>query len=214
MSGAQKASPTVGLKRLVVWPLIEDSKNKLEYGEAHEFVNRLMTSQDDPNVLQDSINADDITAESLVVVDGGKLTVGVTDLTSEERKMLLGEMIRNGTNITSIKNLTGYVCVACMCKRSDGTYNLKKYPKVKFVPGSESSETMQKSGVKFVTQTLSGEYLSTVNNNESRAVRYAVPEDDEIVNQWFTEANYIGPEETTSDPEPTNTTTGDENTDG
>lgn len=213
MSVSQKASPTIGLKRLVVWPLIEDSQNNLEYGEAYEFVDRLMTQQDDPNVVQGSIDADDTTVESLVCVNGGKMTVGVTDLTSEERKMLFGEVIRNGTNITGINNLTGYVAIACMTKRSDGKYNLRKYPKVQFIPGSEAAETMQRSnGVKFVTQTLSGEYFTSVNTHESRNVRYEVSETDEIVNQWFTDAKYIGPEGASSEPE--TTTTGDDTPEG
>lgn len=214
MPDSQKASPTIGLKRLVVWPLIEDSKNNLDYGEHYEFGVRLMTLNDDPSIAQGSIDADDMVAESLVAVDGGKITVGVTDLTAVERQMLLGEVMRNGTNITSVKNFSGYVCLACMTERADGKYNLKKYPKVKFVPGSESNTTKKKGSVEFVTQNLSGEYHTCINNYESRAVRYAVPEEDDIVDQWFTDAKYIGPEENHLDPETTNTTTGDDTPEG
>lgn len=212
MSNSQNASPTIGLKRLVVWPLVEDSKNNLEYDEPYEFGVRLMTLSDDPSIAQGSIDADDMVAESLVAVDGGKITVGVTDLTAVERQMLLGEVMRNGTNITSTKNFSGYVCLACMTERADGKYNLKKYPKVKFVPGSESNTTRKKGTVEFVTQNLSGEYYTCINNHESRAVRYEVPEDDEIVNQWFTDAKYIGPEGASSEPE--TTTTGDDTPEG
>ncbi len=203
----------VGLKRLVIWPLVEDSKDKLEYGDVHEFDKVLMTLQDDPTVSEGSLSADDVEVENLTIVDGGKVVLGVTMLTSGERVTLYGEVVSKGTNLTNINNLSGYVCVACMTRRSDGKYNLKKYFKTKFIPGSETNETVSKGGVKHATLQITGNYSSLINNGNSRAVRHGVDLeiDKEIVNQWFTEAAYFGPEETAN---ANTTTTGDQGNDG
>lgn len=212
----KRAGVPIGLERLVVWPLIEDSKNSLEYGDVHEFDKILMTCQDDPSISEGSLFADNVEVDSISIIEGGKIVLGITLLTSGERVMLYGEAIKNGTNVTNIDNLSDYVGVGCMTKRADGKHNLKKYFKVKFIPGSESNETVSKSGVKYATQQITGNYTSLIHNGDSRAIRHAVDinTDKEIVDQWFTDAKYIGPEDASSEPETTNTTTGDENTDG
>lgn len=192
----KKTGVPIGLERLVVWPLIEDSKDKLQYGEVYEFEKILSTCQDDPNVAESSLPADNVEVDHAVVVDGGKIVLGITNLTSEERVILYGEAVKSGTNLTNINNFSGYVGVGLMTNRSDGKVNLKKFFKVKFNPGSESNETMSKSGIKYATQQITGNYCSLINNGNSKGVRYAVDTtaDAEVINQWFTEATYIGPE--------------------
>ena len=207
----KKVSVPIGLERLVVWPLVEDSKNSLEYGEVYEFNKILMTCQDDPSIAEGSLFADNVEVDSISIVEGGKIVLGITLLTSGERVMLYGEAIKNGTNITNIDNISGYVGVACMTKCSDGKYNLKKYFKVKFIPGSESNETVTRGGVKYATQQITGNYTSLIHNGDSRAIRHAVDltADAEVVNQWFTDAKYVGPEDAS---EPETASTGEETT--
>lgn len=203
----------IGLERLVVWPLVEDSKNALEYGQVYEFDKKLMTCQDDPSISEGSLHADNVEVDHITLIDGGKIVVGITELTSGERILLYGETLKNGTNVTNLENISGYVGVACMVKRADGKHNLKKYFKVNFIPGSESNETMSKGGVKYATQQLTGNYSSLINNGDSKAVRYGVDlaEDAEVINQWFTDAKYFCPEEAS---EPDEATTGEETPEG
>ena len=192
-------SAAVGLERLVIWPLETDTNTELKYGEAYEFDKVLMSAQDDPSVAEGGLNADNIEVEHIIVTDGGKLVIGVTDLTSGERQVFFGETLKNGSNITNISDKSNPVAVAYMTKRADGRYNLKKFFKVNFAPDSESDATAEKGSIKFNTRQITGNYRPLVNNGDVRVRRMAVDaiQDSDVITQWFKDATYTGPTETT-----------------
>lgn len=191
-----KAKATKGLERLVMWPLTADEGTAApSYGEAHEFVKRLMTASDNPTIAEGSIDADNQTVEEAVERSGGDLDIGVTALSSDEEALLYGSTLKNGTNVSNINDIGSYVAVAYMTNRSDGLVNLYKYPKARFSPQSQSYSTKKKGSVEFATIQIKGKYIPLLFNGDVYFERKAVdPEKDaEIINEWFSKGEYYGP---------------------
>lgn len=192
------AKPTKGLKRLVVWPLTADEGTAAPtYGEAHEFIKRLMTASDNPSIAEGSVDADNQTVEEAVERSGGDLDIGLTALTAEEEALLYGSTLKNGTNVSNINDIGAYVAAAYMTNRSDGLVNIYKYPKVRFSPQSQSFSTKKKGSVEFATIQIKGKYIPLVYNGDVCYERKAVDpvKDAEIINKWFTDGSYYGANE-------------------
>lgn len=187
----------IGLERLVVWPVTSDATGSIVYSEtASEIAKALMTAADAPAIVQADQSADNQVVDEICAKNGGELTLGLTNLNSEDRVLLYGEISDNETNITNKDDIVPYVCVAYMTKRSDGKVNLYKYPKVKFVEQQESFETVKKDGVSFATSSLKGSYSPTLANGDARYVRRGVDPttDTDFITTWFTEAAAYKPE--------------------
>lgn len=194
------ARAPIGVKRLVMWPQTTDDETTLSYGDAHNFENRLMTVVNAPNVVQAELSADDKVVEELAERTGGTLTIDLTDLTSEDRVLIFGENIRNGTNVANSNDISNYVAVAYMTLRSDGLYNLYKFMKVKFAPQSETNSTKQKGSITYATKQIVGNYIPASHSGDMEAVRRGVDPvaEADIIERWFTDGSYIGPQENTA----------------
>lgn len=190
----EKRKANIGLRRLVVWPVTTETTESITYGTAHEFVKALMTLTDTPTVSSGQLEADDQIVDEEVGVDGGDLKVGVTNILMSERQMLYGTTVKNGTDVTNKDDSAPYLCVACMFNRGGGQFELRKYPRVKFLPGEEKSETKRKGQVQYYTTDLSGSYTPTLHNGDIRYIRVVNAEADKsVIDSWFTEAGYSGP---------------------
>ncbi len=190
----EKRKANIGLRRLVVWPVTTETEEAITYGTAHEFSKALMTLTDTPTVSSGQLEADDQIVDEEVGVDGGDLKVGVTNILMSERQMLYGTTVKNGTDVTNKDDSAPYLCVACMFNRGGGQFELRKYPRVKFLPGEEKSETKRKGQVQYYTTDLSGSYTPTLHNGDIRYIRVVNAETDKsVIDSWFTEAGYSGP---------------------
>lgn len=190
----EKRKANIGLRRLVVWPVTTETTESITYGNAHEFIKALMTLTDTPTVSSGQLEADDQIVDEEVGVDGGDLKVGVTNILMSERQMLYGTTVKNGTDVTNKDDSAPYLCVACMFNRGGGQFELRKYPRVKFLPGEEKSETKRKGQVQYYTTDLSGSYTPTLSTGDIRYIRVVDAEADKtVIESWFTEADYSGP---------------------
>lgn len=198
MSTPAPAKATVGLKKLVVWSVEKNSETELVFGEAHEFVKQLMAVSHTPTIVEGALAADDDFAEEEYENQGGELTFDVTSLTSEERVLLYGETIVNGTNVTSTTDRPTALAVAYMTERSDGKYNLVKYLYTKFSEQSESKSTKKRGEKKYDTIQIKGKYHAPLKTAHTRYTRLGVDPvtDAGIIRSWFTEADYFGPDDT------------------
>lgn len=190
-----KRSPVKGLQKLVMWQLISDTEELLEYGPANAFVKSLMTATDTPNVSEGELSADDQTVESDMEVAAGTLAVGVTGINEADRLMIYGNKLVNGTVIQNKDDLGSYVATSYMTTRSDGKVNLYKKLKVRFAPSAETFNTRQVGNISYATTTINGKYIPTIKDGNLGATRYAVDPvaDKTIIDSWFTEALYLGP---------------------
>lgn len=211
MSTNTPAKATVGLKKLVVWPVEKNTETELLYGEAHEFVKQLMAVSHTPTIVEGSLAADDDFAEEEYENQGGELTFDITSLTSEERVLIYGETVVKGTNVTSTTDRPGAVAVAYMTERTDGKYNLVKYLYAKFSEQSESKSTKKRGEKKYDTLQIKGKYHAPLKSAQTRYTRLGVDPltDAAVIEDWFTEADYIGPDEGTT-TQTTSTDTGED----
>lgn len=186
---------TVNVKQLVVFPMTLDNETTITYGTATPIAKVLMAATDAPSVATGTQEAEGQTVESYSAVTGGKLDIDLTALNSADRVLFYGETIKNGTNVTNKDDFSEYVMVAYMTVRGDGLVNLKKFPKIRFSPQSETDNQMEKNGIKYSTSKLSGEYLPTINDGDAKYVRYGVDPvvDAAIITSWFTDASYYKP---------------------
>ena len=181
----------IGLERLVIWPITQDTSEGITYGETPvEIKKALMTASDTPAISQATQDADNQVVDEVCAKTGGQLTLGVTGLNSEDRVAIYGEKSDSETNITNKDDVIPYVCTAYMTKRSDGLVNLYKYPKIKFIEQQESYETVKRDGVTFAASSLQGNYIPTVANGDARYVRRGVDPatDSAFIQSWFTAA--------------------------
>lgn len=191
------AKAAVGLSRLAVCPVTANTSDELEFGEFHEMKHRLMAMTVTPKTISGTLNADDMPVENETETQGCDIDIDVTALNSEERVLFYGEKLRNGTNVISNTDRPNLLVVACMSKRADGLYNLKKYLAVKFAEQAQTNNTVELGNIKYDTIKLKGECYPPLKLNEYRYVRFGVDlvNDAEIISQWFTDPLYIGPDE-------------------
>jgi len=205
------AKATVGLKKLVMWPVETNTETELVFGEAHEFVKQLMGVSHTPTIVEGSLAADDDFAEEEYENQGGELTFDITSLTSEERVLIYGETVVKGTNVTSTTDRPSAVAVAYMTERTDGKYNLVKYLYAKFSEQSESKTTKKRGEKKYDTIQIKGKYHAPLKTAQTRYTRLGVDltADADVIKSWFTEADYIGPDEAAT-TQTTSTDTGED----
>jgi len=182
----------IGIDRLVMWPVTADTSSGITYGDtATAFTKKLMTKQDTPTVNTANLDACNQTVDDYVAINGGELTIGITDLDGTERTLLYGETANvSGVNVSNGDDRPGDLCVAFMTTRSDGKVNLFKYSKTKFSPQAESAETTKKNGITYQTISLKGEYKPSIYDKNARYVQYGVDPvtDAAVVTAWFASA--------------------------
>lgn len=193
------AKATVGLKKLVMWPVETNTETELAFGAAHEFVKRTMAVTHTPTIVESNLPADDDFAEEDYENQGGELAFDLTALTSEERVLIYGETVIKGTNVSSTTDRPNAVAVAYMTERTDHKYNLVKYLYTKFSEQAETKTTKKKGEKNYDTIQIKGKYHAPASTAHTRYTRLGVDivADLDVVNKWFTEAAYFGPDETT-----------------
>ncbi len=194
MSNTER-SPVKGLKKLVMWPLVADTEELLTYGTANPFVKSLMTATDTPTIVEGELPADNQIVESDMEVTGGTLAIGITALNEGDRNLIYGNKLVNGTVIQNKDDMGSYIAVAYMTNRSDGKANLYKKLKARFSPSAETFNTQQVGNISYATTTINGKYIPTINDGNFGGTRYGVDPiaDKTIIDNWFTEALYLGP---------------------
>lgn len=192
-----KRTPIVNVEKLTMWKLLTDEETAPTYDEAVKFGKILMTAKDTPSTANAELYGDGEKTDEAFENTGGAIEFGIHGLNSSDRALIYGEHIKKGTNVTAKYDTPNYVCVAIMSKRGDKLYNLKKYVKCIFMPSEESETQTEKGGIKYSTTTIKGTYSPLLSTTEAKFVRYGVDpvNDAEIINKWFTDALYIGPDE-------------------
>ncbi len=189
---------TVNVARLTMWKMKDDTAEATTYDDtAHTFDTSLAAAKYTPKMQTNEQYGDGIKVEAFVAKDGGDLEITVNGFDTGDGVFLFGEKDDNGTEISGSEDIVPNVCVAYYTKRTDGKYNLYKFPKATFYPEGEDSKQQEGTTVSYGTASLKGTYMPLISTKDDCYKRYGVDptEDNEIFEKWFTKADYHGQSE-------------------
>ena len=189
---------TVNVARLTMWGMEEDTKEGTKYREDPlTWENSLASANYKPKMQTNEQYGDGVKVEAFVAKDGGDIDITVNGFDTGDGEYLFGETNKGGTSVSSADDIVPNVCVAYYTKRTDGKLNLYKFPKTTFYPEGEDGKQQEGTTVSYGTANLKGTYMPLISTGEDSYKRYGVdPNDDtdkEIIEKWFTEADYFGP---------------------
>lgn len=182
-----KNTAPVNVKRMVVF------YNDGETEKTFDFSERIMTYKDTISSNSEPLCGGGEVRDIAYGMSSGNLELGIFELTNEERKVLYGEKVVKGANVTTGAISPDYVGVAVLVERNDGTVNLHKWFKVKFAPNDEDVTQISDGKKTFSTITLKGTYIKDGENGYRATQRQIDPtEKATVVSSWFSEREYIG----------------------
>lgn len=188
---------TINVERLVMWKLTSDTNAATAYEtEPYTWENSTAAAKYTPKMQTNEQYGDGVKVEDFIAKDGGDLEITVNGFGRGDAVYLFGETDKNGTEISGSRDIVPYVCAAYMTKRPDGKFNLYKFPKTKFIPEGEDARQQEGSNVSYATANLKGTYSPLLSTGDDCYKRYGVDPavDSELIEKWFTEADYFAPE--------------------
>lgn len=192
---------TVNVARLTMWGMTQDTSEGTTYEEtAHTWENSLANVKYTPKMQTNEQYGDGIKVEAFVAKDGGEIDITVNGFSDGDGQFLFGEQTKKGSAVSGADDIVPNVCVAYYTKRTDGKINLYKFPKTTFYPEGEDSKQQEGTTVNYGTANLKGTYFPLISTREDSYKRYGVdPETDkELIEKWFSQADYYGEETTQS----------------
>lgn len=193
---------TINVARLTMWKQTSDTSEGTTYEETpYTWENSTANVKYTPKMQTNEQYGDGIKVEAFVAKDGGEIDITVNGFNAGDGAFLFGETTKGGTEISGADDIVPNVCVAYYTKRSDGKINLYKFPKTTFYPEGEDAKQQEGSTVNYGTANLKGTYMPLISTKEDCYKRREVDpkEDAELIEKWFTEADYYG-EETATPP--------------
>lgn len=177
-----------------------DEENETYSETPLSFEKRLTTYTDDVASNSTTLRGDGEEVETVITEGEGTLRLGIHHLTDEERVPLYNETDSNGTIISTGDEYAPFQCVAFLAAKRSGKVNLRKFFKVAFKKHSETVNQQESNGVTYSMPTLEGTYSKNMTLGVKVARREVDPSTAEgktIIENWFSQADYIGPTTTT-----------------
>jgi phi13 family phage major tail protein len=150
------ANSRTGAEKLTVAKILTDvAGGATTYDTPYEFTKKLMMIGVKEDKASEKQFADDQTVD--IYSEDGDITVDidVTDLTEDEKAMLLGQTMAAGVRTPSPNDVRPYFCVMWKGKKRNKAYKFNKVLKVQFSEPDESYET-QKGASKPQTDKFTG----------------------------------------------------------
>ena len=198
MANETEGRSIVNVKRLTMWKLTSDDESTTVYEEApRTFPHQLNAVSYTPKVNTAEQYGDGVKVENYVAKDGGTIDVTIRGFAQGDNEFLFGETTnKNNVAISNSGDIVPYNCTAYMTERPDGTVNLYKFPKVKYMPKGEDNKQREGTNISYGTASLSGTYSPLLSNGDDAYKRYGVDpkEDAAFIESWFTDADFIGNE--------------------
>lgn len=192
--------PFCNCKRLTMWKMTDEEAETYS-STAISFEKRLTTYSDSVGSNSTLLYGDGELLETVVTEGEGTLRLGIHHITDEERKDIYNEVDENGAVISTGDEYAPFMCVALMAVKRSGKVNLRKYFKVAFSKHEESVNQQENSGVSYSMPTLQGTYSKNTAlgwKSARREVDPSTAEGKTIIENWFSQADYIGPTTTTT----------------
>lgn len=193
----------VNVLGLVMWQLLTDSETEgTTYSDlTHTFENQLNSFSYTPSVATATQYGDGVKVEDFVAKDGGTCNAVIRGYTDDDTGFLFGNNSLSSasgedklyTEISNNKDIIPYVCVAFATRRSDGLYNLYKFPKVKWMPQGETLNQQEGTTISFGTASLQGNYAPLLSSGDDmyRVVGVDKVKDSAFYNNWFSDPLFI-----------------------
>lgn len=196
MADKKGGRSTINIKNLTMWKQTVDTKDTITYDSAaYAFDKQLQTARYTPSMQTSPQYGDGQKVEDYVAKDGGTLEIGIRGYDTGDDEFLYGNKANTaGVSISNVSDVVPYVCVAYQTERPDGTVNLYKFPKVKFMPQGEDSRQREGTSVSYATTTISGTYSPTINSGDDmyKYIGADPTTDAEMISKWFELADYVG----------------------
>ena len=147
---------TVGLKNLHVAKILPDG--------AYDTPRKLapaITSEVTPNFETTTLYGDDRAVEVEEALGSIDVSIGVTDLSTDDYAFLLGKTVNDdGVIEDSADDEAPYVAVGWELPKSGGAKRMFWYYKGKFTTPSESAQTKEGTTTTFQTPTVTGTFMA------------------------------------------------------
>lgn len=168
MADNKKPASTIGLKNVVMAPLVSDDENGTEYGEVEALVGAVEATVTPQNADPDVQYADDEEYDALYPDPELEFSLKLADIPLAQRVKLLGHRLdANGVMLKNASDKPPYFAVGFQSEKADHTYRYVWLYKVRATPVTEKyatkqgkTITRQTGDVKFtaIKRTYDGEY--------------------------------------------------------
>ena len=181
---------TIGLDKLFVAPITEDSNGNETYGTPVQLA-KAISAELSVELNEAILYADDGQAESVKEFKSGTLSLNVDDLGHANSALLLGaEVDENGVLISRGEDNPTYVAVGFRARKANGKYRYFWLYRVQFaVPGT--SLATKGDSITFSTPTIEGTIFQRkkVDGRSKHPWKAEVTEDgtnQTVINAWYT----------------------------
>ena len=181
---------TIGLDKLFVAPITEDSNGNETYGTPVQLA-KAISAELSVELNEAILYADDGQAESVKEFKSGTLSLNIDDLGHANAALLLGaEVDENGVRISRGEDNPTYVAVGFRARKANGKYRYFWLYRVQFaVPGT--SLATKGDSITFSTPTIEGTIFQRkkVDGRSKHPWKAEVTEDgtnQTVINAWYT----------------------------
>ena len=181
---------TIGLDKLFVAPITEDSNGNETYGTPVQLA-KAISAELSVELNEAILYADDGQAESVKEFKSGTLSLNIDDLGHANAALLLGaEIDENGVLISRGEDNPTYVAVGFRARKANGKYRYFWLYRVQFaVPGT--SLATKGDSITFSTPTIEGTIFQRkkVDGRSKHPWKAEVTEDgtnQTVINAWYT----------------------------
>ena len=181
---------TIGLDKLFVAPITEDSNGNETYGTPVQLA-KAISAELSVELNEAILYADDGQAESVKEFKSGTLSLNIDDLGHANAALLLGaEVDENGVLISRGEDNPTYVAVGFRARKANGKYRYFWLYRVQFaVPGT--SLATKGDSIAFSTPTIEGTIFQRkkVDGRSKHPWKAEVTEDgtnQTVINAWYT----------------------------
>ena len=181
---------TIGLDKLFVAPITEDSNGNETYGTPVQLA-KAISAELSVELNEAILYADDGQAESVKEFKSGTLSLNIDDLGHANAALLLGaEVDENGVLISRGEDNPTYVAVGFRARKANGKFRYFWLYRVQFaVPGT--SLATKGDSITFSTPTIEGTIFQRkkVDGRSKHPWKAEVTEDgtnQTVINAWYT----------------------------
>lgn len=194
----------VNVLQLTMWHMTADSETGTEYEDTkHTFPDQLNSFSYQPSMQIATQYGDGKKVEDYAVKDGGTCNAVIRAFADGDEMFLFGESSLSSpsgdgtgklyTTVSNNKDIVPYCCVAYATRRSDGLYNLYKFPRVKWLSQGETNNQQEGTTIQFGTASLSGNYSPLQSNGDDKykVIGVDAVKDKEFWDNWFDDPKFI-----------------------
>lgn len=166
-TAAPAVSSTVGLKNMVIAPIISDTEEETTYGELQKVAGAIEASITPENNDPDVQYFDDVEGDVLYPDPELSFKTKLADLPLLIQEMIFSNAIDdNGVLIRTASDKPGYFAVGFMSEKANGTYRYVWLYKVRAKPVTETYAT--KEGTSITRQTGEVEWTAIKRTSDGR----------------------------------------------